>query len=547
MADIKLSEKEAEEYSRIKEEYGRLKKEQEQEGINFKQSVKEQIKNKFKNVEKIEAVKGEYRQSELVETNYPQSLRRHFLVYENFGATLEESYFWILDNLRDWGYPEVEKIVDTFTASEQSTFFGSAQQRLGIQQDRVSNYLATIGKMVKELFQIVRDIQLLDERNEIYKKAAGNKEKNIPPDDGAEKALKGIWIDFVDNGPGQLKASSVYGLASQIGYTVLPDLFFSAPANLQTSDIGRYIDKLKGPDKDNPTFNDKVTTALVRKLEQYVAWRDATAKQISSKRRFTISYLRQHYNSIKLYMQWVKPYLRNVKRLEMDPQHQLSANLVGAFEGSIVEVEVLAKKPGEGPYPCILINFIFRTRPVMQSGPEFHRGPAHIGRLEMTMRAYTWTEEEIKNFKRIKMAEDFEMLKSIDKTIEDTMTYLGDDLQRYLQEFGEKFGEEHEIENVANSLLNMKIAMTKEEAWEKARDIIRGKARKPSIFEPFTSIWGGFKQIKKGFAPEMTKNKEKKKEEQKIKDEKEKLVKDVTRMTTLLYTNFKKYKRLIVP
>ncbi len=496
--------------------------------------IKKIIKEKFKDIEKIEAIRGETKESQLIETQYPKPVKRHFLVYENFGLSIEESYFWIKDMLEQLGFVDIEKIVDTFTASEQSSFFGSAQQRLGLQQDRATSYLATIGKMVKEMFQIVREIQLLDERERLYKKAHEDK------DDGAEKALKGVWIDFIDNGPGQLKASSVYGLATQIGYTILPDLFFSAPAALKQEEVSPYVKTLE--------FNEKVKTALVRKLEQYVAWRDATSKQITAKKKFTIQYLRQHYNSIKLYMDWVKPYLRNIRRLGMDPETQLSANIVGAFEGSVLEIEILSKKPGkrDEPHPCILATFIYRTRPVMQTGQEFQRGPLHLGRMELTLRAYVWTDEEIAEFKKLKLAEDFEMLKSVDSSVEEAMNYLGDDLKKYLEEAGEKFEGKYDVEQVAKSLIKAKPELTLEQARERAKEMIEGK-KGPSMFGPFAAIAAGFKELGKGFVPIKNELREAKRKKEEITEKKKELSGTVKKLLNTLYVVYKKSHMLITP
>jgi hypothetical protein len=495
--------------------------------------VKELIKQKFgeDNIERIELIRGEVEQNKLIETEYPRSLKRKFIIVENFGLSIEEFYFWIKDAMAEFGFIDTEKLIDTFTASEQSAMFGSAQQRLGIQQDKASQYLATIGKMVKELFQIVRDIQLLDERERLYVAAAKG-------DDGAEKALKGIWIDFVDNGPGQLKASSVYGLASQIGYTILPDLFFAAPANLKQENISKHVKSLD--------FNDKVKTVLVRKLEQFTAWRDATAKQITSKKKFTIQYLRQHYNSIKLYMDWIKPYLRNIKRLSMDAETQLSANIVGAFEGAVLQLEVLGKKPGN-PHACILASFVYRTRPVMQTGQDYQRGPQHLGRMEMTLRGYVWTDEEIQKFRELKLQEDFEMLKSIDESVEQAMEHLGDDLKKYLIESGEKFGEENKVEQLAKSIQKAKPALTIDEAREQAKKLIKKEEKRPSAFEPFTSIWGGFADIGKGFIATKSEARDAKKKAEDIKEKKDGLKGLVLAAVSTIYKNFKKSRKLIVP
>src|SRR3989344_8385600 len=100
----------------------------------------------------------------LVFTGYPDPALRYRLHVEGYNISIEEPYFWVLHYLEYmWGYPYIDKITDLFAAAENSAFFGVSQQRIGLQQDKVSQFLATIGKMVKELFQLVRELRVLDE------------------------------------------------------------------------------------------------------------------------------------------------------------------------------------------------------------------------------------------------------------------------------------------------------------------------------------------------------------------------------------------------
>ena len=84
-------------------------------------------------------------------------------------------------------------------------------------------------KLTKELFQIVREVRILDERLDLYNsssKAIKNKGNVFDRrmSQSAEIVLRGYWVDLKDGGvksPG-----SVYGLATTLGYASLPDLFF---------------------------------------------------------------------------------------------------------------------------------------------------------------------------------------------------------------------------------------------------------------------------------------------------------------------------------
>ena len=104
-------------------------------------------KYKFKQ-EKFEELNGQ-----IIDTNYPESLQRLRIIHESPTEDIEKSYFWIINFLRtSLGLGDIKKITDVFSASEQSSAFGATQQRLGAQQQQASQYLATIGQMIKTIF-----------------------------------------------------------------------------------------------------------------------------------------------------------------------------------------------------------------------------------------------------------------------------------------------------------------------------------------------------------------------------------------------------------
>ena len=89
-----------------------------------------------------------------LKTGFPCPARRYRIHYEGYNVSIEEPYFWVLHYLRYFaGFPYIDKISDVFAAAENSAFFGASQQRLGLQQDKVSQFMATRGKMIREIFQ----------------------------------------------------------------------------------------------------------------------------------------------------------------------------------------------------------------------------------------------------------------------------------------------------------------------------------------------------------------------------------------------------------
>ncbi|MBS3131674.1 hypothetical protein J4212_04545 [Candidatus Woesearchaeota archaeon] len=367
----------------------------------------------------------ETRKNTSIPTGYPKPSRRYRLHYEAYNISIEEPYFWILHYLRYFqGYHHIEKITDVFAAAENSSFFGANQQRLGLQQEKVSQYLATIGKMVRELFQLVRELRVIDERLSYYADSYSNSRSQ----ESAEITLKGIWVDMVEQGA--KNPASVYGMAREVQFTTLPDLFFSTHPR-KSEDVDEVVDR------ERSAFNRKVKEVLKRKLRSFMAWKEHTYEEMKNRRIFTLKYLRQHYEIIRMYMAWVRPYLKNIQRLNLDQKKADTPDIITAFENSMIEVELLAKKSEGKASSVVVMHYLYRIRPEMNYSQEYNRGPLHLGRVEIDFRSYGWTDGEIENYRRMRAEEDMELLGVVDASVKAAMESLGDELMRYLQEAGE--------------------------------------------------------------------------------------------------------------
>lgn len=424
-------------------------------------------------------------------TGYPKPLRHYRLTYENFNMNLEEMYFWMITQLSlDQQYPKenIIKITDIFSASEMSSYWGTSAQRLAIQQDRASQYLKFIADMVKTMFQLIRDLNIVDEKLSYYDDAVSEHEDKAMD---AEIVLKGQFADLVEGGP--KNPQSIFGMAQQFNFVTLPNLFF------QTRIPGKNLDEIKKNMRPfiqklplgNPTFKD----VLERKLSQYYTWRYKTHEQLRTYRKLYKSYLKQHYNSIRLYMQWVKPYLRNIRRLSPSSQKSDSADLVAAFEGEMIEIEVLAHKSFGDYHACMLLNFDFRTQPHMEWVPNSQeRRPVMVGRAEMNIKAYAWPKELIKNYQMMKEEEDLDLMQDIDESIKEALDAVKDDIQKYIHEKdGPK--EEKKEEKKKWSVVKGKIVLVK----DKKAGRNQTHPSLGGIFEPFIGVFLGLGELLRPF------------------------------------------------
>jgi hypothetical protein len=402
---------------------------------------------------------------QLIEFDFPRTDKKYYLVTESYNTSIEENYFWILNHLYyEFGFVEIDKITDLFSASEHSTFFGVSQQRVGINQDKISQYIGAIGKMIKDIFQLVREIRIIDERLEIYyksKKLKGfkyenkdwEKERTKETESNFEITLKGLYVDMAEGGP--KNPGSVWGLSQQLQYTTLPDLFFTIhPSN--DKEINELVDPLE--------FNKQVKWVLKRKFQSYFQWKKHTYVELTNRKKYTVKYFRQHWNVIKMYISWIKPYLKNLKALQADRRKNDTPYLVSAFENSMIEIEIMGKSLPQGNskcYSCINVHFEYRTVPQMNYNAEgYQRAPLHIGELKMMLRGYTWTQKEIDEYKKIRELEDFELAVEVEQSLRDAMDALGGDIEKYLEEAGENIEkkdnkeEEENDENKREGLLD---------------------------------------------------------------------------------------------
>jgi hypothetical protein len=442
----------------------------------------------------------EFAKEQLVEFDFPKQdvdTPRCYLVYETPNQSIEEAYYWVLTQFQyDLGCPEIVKITDVMSGSAHSTFYNVAQQRIGLNQDKVAQYMGIIGKMVKEMFQVVREIRIMEERREMYYKSkrmedteyeTDDKEKewektrSSASEDNFEITLKGLYVDMAEGA--SKNPSSVFGLAQQLQYTTLPDLFFTIhPAN--DDDVVKMVDPLE--------YNEELKWVLKRKLVSYMKWKKHTYKEIKAKYRFTVKYLRQHYMSIRTYITWVKPHLRNIAKLRDEANNSKSAELVNSFEGSLIELEFLAKalpKGNKHVYTIVSAHFMYRTMPQMNyTGEGYQRAPLHIGELKLQLRGYTWTQKQIDDYRKMREMEDLDLALEIEGSLREAMISLGEDVERYLEEAGETFHRD--------------TFKKKEETKEK-------KPNLPSVLEPFSALGDAFispfKNIKNPFIAEKKK------------------------------------------
>jgi hypothetical protein len=247
---------------------------------------------------------------------------------------------------------------------------------------------------------------------------------------------------------------------------------------------------------------------LRRKLLEFIIWKEETYKELKHRRTFTLHYLRQQWATIKMYMGWLKPYLRNVKRLSMNEQQILGPEIISAFETAALEIEIIAYdhiKAAKSNSPCVLLNFKYFVKPSLsyQQPESYQRGPVHVGRVDITMRSYGWSKGEIEAYKAYREKQEMELLSVIDSSLKAALDALSDDLEKYLAEAGEEEFKKMRDEKEAAK----KDTRTFMQKFFNRRVVDKKSTENDSMFEPFIAIFMGVGEILGAFIPSTVQSK----------------------------------------
>tara|TARA_Y100000031_G_C7885190_1_gene232621 strand:- start:34 stop:498 length:465 start_codon:yes stop_codon:yes gene_type:complete len=86
---------------------------------------------------------------------------------------------------------------------------------------------------------------------------------------------------------------------------------------------------------------------------------------------------------------------------------------------------------------------------VVQDG--YQRGPVHIGKFEMQIRTYVWTEKQVEAYKKLKEEESMILMGNVSKAVEEAMNSLSEELDKYLEEAR---GQKKEVPETAEKTKN---------------------------------------------------------------------------------------------
>jgi len=362
------------------------------------------------------------------------------LVYDSLGESLEPVYFWVLDFMRERSPGglglDVAKGSEGFEASVTSGYFGEMGMRNTQMQAKAMEYLGAINQVIKSILNLLYDLREFEVRIKHY--------DDFQSEDKATKkhgvyALKGIWMDQVDIRKGR---GSINSLAQDLNFITLRDAFF-------------FVNSFE--EVDRLDVNERVKNILRRKIEEYNSWLEFSEEEIRARYQLEKSYLKSQRHSLKLYVKWLKPYLKAAHKLGMKEFRH--ADIVHAFSTMEMELSLLGReelKPGNVHasyealkaerkyYAVIEVMMKFRSLPSSVQG-QGGRHYLHGGKVELQFYHYGLDDLEWEALEQQEFTEEVQLL---EEYVGESLEALHNEMTRILGEKEEKKGEVKEEKRV---------------------------------------------------------------------------------------------------
>ncbi|PIX43558.1 hypothetical protein COZ55_01120, partial [archaeon CG_4_8_14_3_um_filter_38_5] len=208
-------------------------------------------------------------------------------------------YNMILKELREFGFKNLTKVNQALSASPTSAFYADVAQRKAYAKEQFDKGQGLINGIIQQVMKLIYSLKEFDLILDIFKRLESSDDSEKL---AAELNLRRIWLDEVDVKKGR---GSIHTISTAQGmeFVSLRDSF------LVIKDL-RSIDEL--------TVNDRVKRILKDRFSEYSDWKKAYKKDIEGRKKIQKEYLRNQVESLKMQLEWVKPYYTLMQQLEID-------------------------------------------------------------------------------------------------------------------------------------------------------------------------------------------------------------------------------------
>lgn len=318
-------------------------------------------------------------------------------------------YNMVLKELRDFGFNNLTRVGQSLSASPTSAFYSDVARRRAYAKEQFDKGMGLINNLIKEIMQLIYSLREFDQIINNFKKLEeGKEEERI----AAELNLRRTFMDEVDIKKGR---GSMNNLATAQGmeFVTLRDAFFAVKGLEDIKDL---------------TINDRVKRILKDRFNEYLNWKKEYKRDIMSRKKIQTEYLRNQVESLKMQLDWVKPFYKVLQQLEIDTGVG-KPDLLPGIDTSVITTNIRARsKRGDYATAFADIQFRFKTSPVQVQG-EHGQAYHHRFRTEITYTPYVMSNSDYDKLVQVETFEDMEFLEEV---AGQSLKAIKDDLEKFL-------------------------------------------------------------------------------------------------------------------
>jgi hypothetical protein len=324
----------------------------------------------------------------------------------------ERFYALVLKEVRD-EFKSVLRVDQSLNASPTSAFFGDVSQRKAYAKENVDKSMGIIGGIVQTITKLLYSLREFDSSLDIFKKLDSNDKLEVF---AAEQNLRRIFLDEVDMKKGR---GAMWQMQNSQGmeYVNLVDSFLT-------------IENLA--DVDDLRSNDRIKRILKGRFQEYELWKIAFKKDMVSRKEIQRQFLKSQVASLKIQLDWIKPYYTLLKQLDIKSGTTDPDLLVG-FDTSLITTKIRCVAGGEKDNSLVTafldINFSFKTGPYPVQSDSGGRAYHHRFGTKMVYTPYIMSNSDYEDFVKKETMKDIDFFKDI---VGGQLRAIQEDLEKYL-------------------------------------------------------------------------------------------------------------------
>jgi hypothetical protein len=324
----------------------------------------------------------------------------------------ERFYGLVLNEVRG-GFKNVIKVDQFLNASPTSAFFADVSQRRAIAKENVDKSMGIVGGIVQTITKLIYSLREFDSVIDIFKKLESGDKLEVF---AAEQNLRRIFLDEVDIKKGR---GAMYQMQTAQGmeYVNLVDSFLT-------------VEKLS--DVDDLKSNDRIKRIVKGRFQEYELWKIAFKKDMVSRKEIERQFLKSQVESLKIQLNWIKPYYTLLKQLEIK-SGTTDPDLLAGFDTSLIATKIRCVSGGEKEKSLVTafldVDFSFKTGPYPVQNDAGGRAFHHRFGTKITYTPYVMSNENYEDFIKNEAMEEIDFFKDI---VGGQLKAMQEDLDKYL-------------------------------------------------------------------------------------------------------------------